>query len=51
MYTVGHKGGIIIFTTIYGMILTIIVIIDLNNSIHSQILLNNNLRVFLFREC
>ena len=26
-------------------------LIDLNNSIHSQILLNTNLRVFVLRDC
>ena len=37
IYTVGHKGGRIISTPIYGTILdNDLFLIDLDNSIHSQ---------------
>ena len=50
-YTVSHKGGIIIFTPnnvhVWNDFDNDLFLLDLHNSIHSQILLNNSWRVFV----
>ena len=53
IYTVGHNGGIIIFTPNYLLndFDNVLFLIDLDNSIHSQILLNDNWGVFVLRDC
>ena len=46
MYTVAHIGGIFLFyPNLWNYFKNNLKIIDLDNSIHSQILLNNNLTV------
>ena len=44
IYTAGHDGGIIIFyPKLWNYFENDLFIVDLDNNIHSQILLNNNL--------
>ena len=49
LYTVAHKVGIFIFyPNLWNYFDNDLFLKDLDNSIHSQILLNNNLPVFVF---
>ena len=51
-YTVAHKGGIFLFyPNLWNYFKNNLKIIDLDQSIHSQILLNNNLTMCVFRDC
>ena len=51
-YTVGHNGGIILFyPNLWNNFDNDLFLIDLDKSIHSHILLNNNLRVFALCDC
>ena len=51
-YTVAHIGGIFLFyPNLWNYFKNNLKIIDLDNSIHSQILLNNNLTMCVLRDC
>ena len=52
IYTVAHKVGIFLFyPNLWNYLKNNLKIIDLDNSIHSQILLNNNLTMCVLRDC
>ena len=52
IYTVAHKVGIFLFyPNLWNYFKNNLKIIDLDNSIHSQILLNNNLPMRVLRDC
>ena len=51
-YTVAHKGGIFFFNdNLWNYFKNNLKILDLDNSIHSSILLNNNLPMCVLRDC
>ena len=52
IYTVAHKVRILLFyPNLWNYFKNNLKIIDLDNSIHSQILLNNNLTMCVLRDC
>ena len=51
-YTVAHKVGIFLFyPNLWNYFKNNLKILDLDNSIHSQFLLNNNLPMCVMRDC
>ena len=52
MYTVGQNGGIFFLNlNLWNYVDNNLFLIDLDNSIHSQNLLNDNWGVFVLRDC